>query len=182
MSGLTREQWRELDQLFRDNEPQMPPDEELGSSDWINAVTFAGSGSGVLMNTETSVQFRFFYMNAIVALWFARDIMKAGEEWGWWKEDLAYQRNPRLRQPRSADADIAEPVISLATIASPNGLFVKFALGKRQPVFRMTKNIAMEIMRAVAINADRFGWAQARQPWSKLASVHPTQGQKDRSE
>ncbi len=71
---LTQQQWRELDQLFRDHEPGMPTDQELDRSIWINAVTIAGSDSGLLLHAETTEGARFFYLNAIPALCLGRDI------------------------------------------------------------------------------------------------------------
>ncbi len=157
--GYTEAQWNGLLELFEQNEPKAPKDREIAKSKRITAVTIAAGEAGMLLNVELNrAKTRFIYLSAAAALSLARDISAAGDERGWWKEGLAYQRNPALVFPTSNDANDADFVASLLTVVAPDGLFVKFVLGKETVTYAMTKNIAMEIMLAAKAAADRHKW------------------------
>lgn len=159
VGGLTKDQWRDLEDLFQRNEPPPATDREMADAAHITAITLAGSDAGVLFNFEINrTGTRFVYFSAIAALAFARDTSTAGDERGWWNEGLAYQRNIALPFPTGNDAKTADFVASFTTTAAPDGLFVKFVLGKELVTYAIVKNVAMEMMLGTFETGKRFGW------------------------
>lgn len=159
IGGLTEKQWQDLEDALLKNQPPPATEKEMASAPHVTAITIAGSDAGVLLNAEINKgQIRTIYINAIAALALAQDISGAGELRGWWKEGLAYDRNPELPFPTGEKVITADYVTSFLTSAAIDGVFLKMLLASETVTYAMSKNIAMELMLGIFTNGQRFGW------------------------